>query len=129
MEYGMSSKLGWLRYRENQDEVFLGHSVARTHNISEETARLIDEEVRRLVEEAEATARQVLQDNIDKLHALAKALLEYETLSGDEVRTVLDGGVIERPQPVTEAAPPKDRPKATTVPTAGGARPEPQPGS
>ncbi len=129
MEYGMSSKLGWLRYRENQDEVFLGHSVARTHNISEETARLIDEEVRRLVEESEATARQVLQDNIDKLHALAKALLEYETLSGDEVRTVLDGGVIERPQPAMEAAPPKDRPKATTVPTAGGAHPEPQPGS
>ncbi|RME65584.1 MAG: ATP-dependent metallopeptidase FtsH/Yme1/Tma family protein, partial [Alphaproteobacteria bacterium] len=61
-EYGMSEKLGWLRYNENQDEVFLGHSVARTQNISEDTARLIDQEVRALVEEAEATARRVLRE-------------------------------------------------------------------
>jgi cell division protease FtsH len=56
MEYGMSEKLGWLRYRDNQDEVFLGHSVSRTQNISEETAKLIDQEVRRLVEEGEGRA-------------------------------------------------------------------------
>jgi cell division protease FtsH len=54
MEYGMSEKLGWLRYRDNQEEVFLGHSVARSQSVSEETARLIDQEVRRLIEEAEA---------------------------------------------------------------------------
>ena len=53
MEYGMSEKLGWLRYRDNQEEVFLGHSVARSQHVSEETARLIDQEIRRLIEEAE----------------------------------------------------------------------------
>ncbi len=89
MEYGMSEKLGWLRYRDNQEEVFLGHSVARTQSISGETARLIDEEVRRFVEEGENTARQVLSDNIEELHRLAAALLEYETLSGDEAKRAI----------------------------------------
>ena len=86
MEYGMSEKLGWLRYRDNQDEVFLGHSVSRAQNMSEETARLIDSEVRRLVEEGETHARQVLTDNLDELHKLALALLEFETLTGDEAK-------------------------------------------
>jgi cell division protease FtsH len=96
MEYGMSPKLGWLRYRDNQEEVFLGHSVARSQNVSAETARLIDEEVRRFVEEGEARARQVLTDNIDELHSLAAALLEYETLSGDEARRAIKGESIGR---------------------------------
>jgi cell division protease FtsH len=96
MEYGMSEKLGWLRYRDNQDEVFLGHSVARSQNVSEETARLIDQEIRVLVEEGEATARKVLTDNLDQLHKLAEALLEYETLSGDESKRAIAGEPIER---------------------------------
>ena len=96
MEYGMSEKLGWLRYRDNQDEVFLGHSVARSQNVSEETARLIDQEVRRIVEEAEATARQVLTDNLDELHRLAEALLEYETVTGEEAKRVVKGEDIGR---------------------------------
>ena len=96
MEYGMSEKLGWLRYRDNQDEVFLGHSVARSQNVSEETARLIDQEIRVLVEEGEATARQVLTDNLDQLHKLAEALLEYETLSGEESKRAIAGEPIER---------------------------------
>src|SRR3546814_11270970 len=61
MEYGMSEKLGWLRDRDNQDEVFLGHSVSRAQNMSEETAKLIDSEVRRLVEAGDVTARKVLK--------------------------------------------------------------------
>ena len=96
MEYGMSEKLGWLRYRDNQDEVFLGHSVARSQNVSEETSRLIDQEIRRLVEEGEATARTVLTDNLDQLHKLAEALLEYETLSGEESKRAIAGEPIER---------------------------------
>ncbi len=90
-EYGMSEKLGWLRYRENQDEVFLGHSVARNQSVSEDTARLIDEETRSLIEEAETTARGVLTKHLDDLHVLAKALLEYETLTGDEINALLRG--------------------------------------
>jgi len=96
MEYGMSEKLGWLRYRDNQEEVFLGHSVARTQNISPETARLIDEEVRRFVEEGENVARKVLSDNIGELHSLATALLEYETLSGDEAKRAIKNESIGR---------------------------------
>jgi cell division protease FtsH len=96
MEYGMSEKLGWLRYRDNQEEVFLGHSVARTQSISGDTARLIDEEVRRFVEEGETTARKVLSDNIEQLHRLAAALLEYESLSGDESKRAIAGEAIGR---------------------------------
>ncbi len=96
MEYGMSEKLGWLRYRDNQDEVFLGHSVARSQNMSEETARLIDQEIRVFVEEGEATARAVLTEHLDQLHKLAEALLEYETLSGEESKRAIAGEPIER---------------------------------
>ncbi|MGD8327654.1 MAG: cell division protein FtsH, partial [Sphingomonadales bacterium] len=118
-EYGMSDKLGPQRYDENQDEVFLGHSVARTQNVSEATAQLIDQEVRRIIDEGEAKARQILTDHMDDLHALANGLLEYETLSGDEVQTLLRGENISRPD--TPSEPP--RPSGTTaVPTAGKKR-------
>jgi cell division protease FtsH len=96
MEYGMSEKLGWLRYRDNQDEVFLGHSVSRNQHMSEDTARLIDSEIRRLVEEGEGRARQVLTDHLDELHRLAAALLEYETLTGDEAKRAIAGEDIGR---------------------------------
>ena len=117
MEYGMSEKLGWLRYRDNQEEVFLGHSVARSQSVSEETARLIDAEVRRLIEEAEATARKVLTEHLDELHRLAGALLEYETLTGEEAKRAIRGEDIGREDPasrrpdlpVTGASIPKTR--------------------
>jgi len=96
MEYGMSEKLGWLRYRDNQEEIFLGHSVARNQSVSEETSKLIDSEVRRLIEEAEGRARQVLTDNLDQLHKLAQALLEYETLTGEESKKAIAGEDIDR---------------------------------
>ena len=99
MEYGMSEKLGWLRYRDNQEEVFLGHSVARSQSVSEQTAQLIDQEVRRLIEEAEAAARAVLTDHIDELHRLAQSLLEFETLSGEEAKKAIKGEDIGRPDP------------------------------
>jgi cell division protease FtsH len=99
MEYGMSEKLGWLRYRDNQEEVFLGHSVSRSQSVSEETARLIDSEVRRLIEEAEGTARKVLTEHIDELHRLAGALLEFETLTGEESKKAIKGEDIGRDDP------------------------------
>ena len=95
-QWGMSDKLGPLKYGDNQEEVFLGHSVTRTQNVSEETARLIDSEVKAIVTSAYERARQVLSDNIDQLHALAAALLELETLTGDEIKRVLAGERIER---------------------------------
>ena len=103
MEYGMSEKLGWLRYRDNQDEVFLGHSVSRSQHMSEDTARLIDSEVRRIVEEGEHVARQVLTDHLDELHRLSAALLEYETLTGEESKKAIAGDDIGREDPALRA--------------------------
>ena len=102
MEYGMSEKLGWLRYRDNQDEVFLGHSVARTQSVSNDTAMMIDQEVRRLVEEGENTARRVLTENLDQLHRLAGSLLEYETLTGEEAKKAIAGEDIGREDPMSK---------------------------
>jgi cell division protease FtsH len=89
--WGMSDKLGPLAYSENEEEVFLGHSVARHQNMSEDTQRMIDAEVRRIVDEGYDTAKKILTDDIDELHIIAKGLLEYETLSGDEIKDLLKG--------------------------------------
>ncbi|HWT52877.1 MAG TPA: ATP-dependent zinc metalloprotease FtsH [Caulobacter sp.] len=89
--WGYSDLLGTVAYGDNQDEVFLGHSVARTQNVSEETARLIDSEVKRLVQYGLDEARRILNEKIEDLHTLGKALLEYETLSGEEIAGVLKG--------------------------------------
>ncbi len=90
-EWGMSDKLGRVRYNGNEQEVFLGHSVTQTKNLSDETAKLIDEEIRWLIQAGEATARRILTEKIDKLHAVAKALLDFETMSGEEVQAVMRG--------------------------------------
>ncbi|MDO9249318.1 MAG: AAA family ATPase, partial [Phenylobacterium sp.] len=90
-KWGFSDKLGVVSYGENQDEVFLGHSVSRTQSVSEKTANLIDEEVKKLVQTAFDEARRILTTKLDDLHKIAKALLEYETLSGDEIINILKG--------------------------------------
>ncbi len=135
-EFGMSEKLGRVRYNDNEQELFLGHSVTQTRGVSEATAQLIDSEVRRLIEEAEIHARRILIDHIDDLHRVAQALLEYETLSGDEVRGLLRGEPVVRKDPNdTPAAPPAMPPRTsagrrTSVPAAGRPGPatlEPEP--
>jgi cell division protease FtsH len=95
-QWGMSDKLGPLKYGDNQEEVFLGHSVTRTQNVSEETARLIDGEVKAIVTQGYDRAKALLTEHIDQLHAVAGALLELETLTGDEINRVLAGETIER---------------------------------
>ncbi len=135
-EYGFSEKLGPLRYSDNEEEVFLGHSVTQRKNVSDATAKLIDEEIRQLIDEAETTARRILTEHRDDLEKIARALLEYETLSGDEVAALLRGEPIVRPDdtdPVKDAKPKssvpqsgsRDRPKDSP----GGLEPEPQPGT
>jgi cell division protease FtsH len=89
--WGFSDELGTVAYGDNQDEVFLGHSVARTQNVSPETMITIDAEVRRLVKAGEDEARRILTEQLESLHAVAKALLEFETLSGDEIIGVMKG--------------------------------------
>jgi len=114
MEWGMSETLGRVRYKSNDQEVFLGHSVTQSNNMSDETAKLIDQEVRRLIEDGEASARDILTTYNDQWEAIAQALLEYETLTGDELRALMDGKQPTRPEDGGSAAP-----KATGVPTAG----------
>ncbi len=94
--WGMSDALGPLQYAEADEEVFLGYSVNRQKNMSNETAQLIDQEIRRVVEDGYKRAKALLAEHRDDLETLAKALLEYETLSGDEIKTVLEGGTIDR---------------------------------
>ena len=114
--FGMSEKLGRVRYQANEQEVFLGHAVTQTQNVSEATAQLIDQEVRRLIEEAEGKARQILTDHLEDLHLIAKALLEYETLSNDEIGQVLRGEKIVRDDTGGAGSGP-DRRRRASVPT------------
>jgi cell division protease FtsH len=118
--WGFSDELGAVAYGENQDEVFLGMSVARQQNISEATAQKIDSEVRRLVEAGHVEARQILEEKRDQLEILAKGLLEFETLSGDEIKDLLNGK-----RPVRETVIEPTAPRSSAVPSAGKNRPRP----
>ena len=133
-EWGMSDKLGMIAYGDNSQEVFLGHSVTQNKNVSEATAREIDGEIKDIIDRAYAKARRILTENIEELHRLARGLLEHETLSGDEIRTVLRGEpvirkVVDEPAPESRRAsvPSAGRP-ASPTPPAGGLGPAPQPG-
>ena len=90
-QWGFSDVLGQVAYGENQQEVFLGHSVSQSKNVSESTAQKIDMEVRRLIDEAYTEARRILTDNHDAFVAIAEGLLEYETLSGEEIKALIRG--------------------------------------
>jgi cell division protease FtsH len=130
-EFGFSEKLGPLRYSENEEEVFLGHSVTQRKNVSEATAKVIDEEIRRIVDEGEQTARDILTSRLDELHALARGLLEYETLSADEIRRIIKGERIVRESSVGPASEEARPGRRSSVPPSGrptGLEPEPQPG-
>ncbi len=96
-EWGMSEKLGPISFGKKEQEIFLGREIAQHRDYSERTAQEIDEEVKRIVREAEARAEQLLKENIEKLHALAKALLEFEILDGEQIDLILKGEKIEKP--------------------------------
>jgi len=132
--FGMSDSLGPIAYAENQEEVFLGHSVSRTQNISEATAQKIDSEIHRIIEESYERARKILTERLADLNVLARGLLEYETLTGDEITALLKGIPPVR-TPYEEPTLPA-RGEGPSVPAAGKPRasgpgpminPEPQP--
>ncbi|SDN84700.1 ATP-dependent zinc metalloprotease FtsH [Afipia sp. GAS231] len=120
--WGLSEALGTVSYGENQDEVFLGMSVSRTQNASEATVQKIDTEIRRFVEEGYNEATRILTEKRADLEALAKGLLEFETLSGDEIQDLLDGK-----KPNRESVLEPNTPRASAVPPAGKSRPRPDP--
>ena len=93
MRAGLSKELGPVAYGENEEEVFLGRSVARQQNMSEETARKVDSEIRKIVDKGYERARKVLTEKIDDLHKLAKALLTYETLTGEEIENLINKNI------------------------------------
>jgi cell division protease FtsH len=122
-ELGMSEKLGMISYGDNSQEVFLGHSVTQNKNVSEATAREIEAEVKAMIDAGYNRAKEILVEHIEELHMLANGLLEYETLSGAEVRQILRGEKITRTV-VDEPAPDNRR---ASVPSTGGFRPDPAP--
>jgi cell division protease FtsH len=121
--WGLSEALGTVAYGENQDEVFLGYQVARQQNVSEETSRKIDGEIKRLVEAGYAEAQHILEEKRPDLETLAKGLLEFETLSGDEIKDLLAGK-----RPTRESVIEPTTPRGSAVPPAGKPRPRPEPG-
>jgi len=96
-EWGMSEKMGMVEYGEHEDYVFLGRDLNKSRDYSEATAQEIDKEVRRLCDEAYARAKKILLENQDKLTAIAKALLEYETLDGEQIRDIIEHGEMKNP--------------------------------
>jgi len=104
MRYGMTDALGPIVYSENEGEVFLGRSVTKTTNMSEETMRKVDAEVRRIIDEQYNIARRLIEDNADKMHAMAKALLEWETIDGEQIADIMGGKPPRPPKDWTPSA-------------------------
>ena len=115
--YGMSKELGPLAYGENEEEVFLGRSVTRQQNMSEETAKKVDSEVKKIVEAGYDRAKKVLTEKIDDLHKIAKALLVYETLTGDEIRDLMLKNI--QPKKLTESEDGKNSKESSALDSLG----------
>ncbi|HEX6791238.1 MAG TPA: ATP-dependent zinc metalloprotease FtsH [Candidatus Krumholzibacteria bacterium] len=125
-QWGMSERLGPIAFGERDEQVFLGRDIVQHTEYSDRTAQLIDDEVKRIVDEAYLRAKKILEDRIDILHRIANALLERETLDSDEIKIILEGGVLPplpvpatataRPEPATETKPETDRRKLPGMP-------------
>jgi len=133
-EWGMSEKLGPLSFGKKEEQIFLGREISQHRDYSEETARLIDSEVRRIVEEGYSEANQIIEDNLEVLHHIAEALLTYETIDGEDVERIVEGKQIDRPKPLEtklvspEEADLTDDDKKTNDDKKAPPKPEPEPG-
>ena len=125
-EWGMSDKLGFLAYNADEQEVFLGRSVAQQKNMADSTASIIDSEIRRIVDDAYTAATKILKKHDDQLERLAQGLLEYETLNGEEIRIIVEGGTLSRPDTSDDIDTPRTKRKRASIP--GSNRPK-NPGS
>jgi cell division protease FtsH len=115
-EWGMSEKLGMVEYGEHEDHVFLARDMGRARDYSEATAQEIDREVRRIVDEAYARAKDLIMTHRDKVELIAKALLEYETLDGEQVKEIIETGTMKNPPHKEKAPPPLPPPPTDAVP-------------
>ena len=126
-EWGMSDKLGFLAYSADEQEVFLGRSVSQQKNVADATASIIDTEVRRIIDEAYESATDILKKFDVELERLAQGLLEYETLDGDEIKIIVEGGKLVRKDAGDTPINQKPKRKSRTV-LPGTGRPK-KPGS
>ncbi len=106
MRYGMTDALGPMVYADNEGEVFLGRSVTKTTNMSEQTMQKVDAEVRRIIDQQYALARKLIEENEDKMHAMAKALLEWETIDAEQIDDIMAGKAPRPPKDWTPRTPP-----------------------
>jgi cell division protease FtsH len=111
--YGMTDELGPVVYADNEGEVFLGRSITKTTNMSEETMQKVDKQIRKIIDEQYAIARQLIEDNKDKMHAMAKALLEWETIDAEQIEDIMKG---REPRPPKDWNPPSNRPNGGSNP-------------
>jgi cell division protease FtsH len=116
-KWGLSDRLGPLTYGEEEQEVFLGHSVAQHKNVSDETTHLIDEEVRRIINHNYERARELLTSNMDKLHAMSAALMKYETIDSDQIDDIMSGRTPREPKDWSDEEP--KRPERASDASAG----------
>ena len=116
--YGMTDSLGPVVYAENEGEVFLGRSVTKTTHVSEATMQKVDHEIRSIIDAQYAVARNLIESNQDKMHAMAKALLEWETIDADQIEDIMQGRPPRAPQP-----PASGDAGSTPPPSAGQAAP------
>ena len=114
--YGMTESLGPMVYAENEGEVFLGRSITKTTHMSESTMQKVDYEIRKIIDEQYAVARQILDGNRDKVHAMAKALLEWETIDAEQIDDIMHGREPRPPKP--GMSPPSSN--GSSNPPAGG---------
>ncbi len=116
-QWGMSESLGPMVYGENEGEIFLGRSVTTHKNVSEATMQNVDIEIRRIIDQQYALARKLIEENSDKIEAMAKALLEWETIDSDQIRDIMEGRTPRPPKPTqTTPIPPKDDPTPPGAP-------------
>ncbi|MBU0916084.1 MULTISPECIES: ATP-dependent zinc metalloprotease FtsH [Aquabacterium] len=111
--YGMTDELGPVVYAENEGEVFLGRSITKTTNMSEETMQKVDKQIRKIIDEQYAIARKLIEDNQDKMHVMAKALLEWETIDAEQIDDIMQG---REPRPPKDWTPPSNRPSSGPKP-------------
>ncbi len=124
-KWGLSERLGPLTYSEDDGEVFLGHSVTQRKQVSDDTAHAIDEEVRRIVDSNYETAKTILKENVDKLHAMARALVKYETIGETQIKDIMEGKEPQPPAdwdetPDSESGTGPAAPEAEATPPIGG---------
>ena len=120
--YGMTDTLGPMVYAENEGEVFLGRSVTKTTHVSEATMQKVDDEIRKIIDEQYAVARKLIEDNRDKMHAMAAALLEWETIDADQIEDIMEGKPPRPPKDSPSSSDTTDQtpPAAGVSPSAGG---------